>query len=157
MKQTAIAPQDPELGTDFQGFIRQQEAVCMELEMIADGLPDRIDPHSCLSTAQRLLPLVKRAHEFEEDRLFPALLARLPSPSELEGVIERLKFEHWGDEDFAEQVYHQIREFIASRKPGTAEQLAWTLRGFFQNMRRHIAFEREFLLPMVRECPGARL
>jgi hemerythrin-like domain-containing protein len=150
-------PKEDGLSTHFQGFIRQQEAVCMELEMIADGLPDRIDSHSCLSTAQQLLPLVRRAHEFEESELFPAVLARFPSPSDMEDVIERLKFEHWGDEDFAEQVYHQIREFVNTRKPDMAEHLAWTLRGFFQNLRRHIAFEREFILPMLQECPGARL
>jgi hypothetical protein len=155
--QAELAQQDAQLRMQFQGFFRQQETACLELEMIADGLPDQIDPHFCLSAAQRLWPLIKRAHEFEEDRLFPALLTRLPSPCELEEVIERLKFEHWGDEDFAEQVYHQIREFVAARNPCMAEHLAWTLRGFFQNLRRHIAFEREFLLPLVRECPGARL
>jgi hypothetical protein len=140
----------PQLRAHFENYIRQQEAICLELELIADGLPDRIDPYSSLITAQRLLPLVKRAHAFEEDELFPKLLADFSPPSEFVNVIERLKFEHWGDEDFAEQVYHQIREFIASGKRGKAEQLAWTLRGFFQSMRRHIEFEREFLLPMVQ-------
>jgi Hemerythrin HHE cation binding domain len=137
------------LASRFRSFLHQQEAVCLELENIADGLPDQIDAHACLSTAQQLLPLVKRAHAFEEQRLFPALMARLPSCSELEDMIERLKFEHWGDEDFAEQVYHQIRDYITTRKPEMAEPLAWTLRGFFQGMQRHIAFEREFLLPML--------
>lgn len=146
----ANAPTTAMLVSCFCKYIQQQEAMCLELENIADGLPNQIDAHSCLSTAQQLLPLVKLAHGFEEEQLFPALLARPASADGLPETIERLKFEHWGDEDFAEQVYHQIRAYVAKPEPSLVEPLAWTLRGFFQSMRRHIAFEREFLLPILK-------
>ena len=128
------------------------EGLCTELEEIADSLPDRFDSQVSLSTGSRLLAAVKNAHDFEETTLYPALLSRASDSTDFPAVIERLKFEHWGDEDFAGEVYHQIRAFAANGGPDIAERLSWTLRGFFENMRRHIAFEKEFLLPMSRNC-----
>jgi len=136
----------------FLACVSSLESLCTELEEIADSLPDRFDAQTGLGTAQRLLATVKKAHDFEESTLYPALTEKAGAPPEFLAVIERLKYEHWGDEDFAGEVFHQIREFAASGKPETAERLSWTLRGFFENMRRHIEFEKEFLLPLSRAC-----
>jgi hypothetical protein len=136
----------------FLACVASLEALCTELESIADSLPDHFDPQLGLETAQRLLTTVKKAHDFEESTLYPALVEKAGNPPEFLAVIERLKYEHWGDEDFAGEVFHQIRQFAAHRTPETAERLSWTLRGLFENMRRHIAFEKEFLLPLSRTC-----
>lgn len=136
----------------FLSCLTSLEALCTELEAIADSLPDRFDSQAGLATAQRLLATVKKAHDVEEATVYPALAQKAKERPEFAAVIERLKFEHWGDEDFAGEVFHQIREFAASGRPEAAERLSWTLRGFFENMRRHIAFEKEFLLPLCKAC-----
>lgn len=136
----------------FLACMASLEALCTELEGIADSLPDRFDSQLGLATAQRLLGTIKKAHDFEESTLYPALVEKAGHPPEFLAVIERLKYEHWGDEDFAGEVFHQIRQFAANGTPETAERLSWTLRGLFENMRRHIEFEREFLLPLSRAC-----
>jgi len=136
----------------FIACMASLEALCTELEGIADSLPDHFDSQLGLATAQRLLATIKKAHDFEESTLYPALTEKAGAPPEFLAIIERLKYEHWGDEDFAGEVFHQIREFAANGKPETAERLSWTLRGLFENMRRHIEFEREFLLPLSRAC-----
>jgi hemerythrin HHE cation binding domain-containing protein len=136
----------------FVACMASLEALCTELEGIADSLPDRFDSQLGLATAQRLLGTIKKAHDFEESTLYPALTEKAGALPEFLAIIERLKYEHWGDEDFAGEVFHQIREFAANGTPETAERLSWTLRGLFENMRRHIEFEREFLLPLSRAC-----
>jgi hemerythrin-like domain-containing protein len=144
----------PNLARTFAMFLDQQQRICNELEAIADSLPDAIDDHASLDTAQRLLPLISRAHEFEEKILFPMIVKNpnpVPALAPMVGTIERLQFEHWGDEDFAADIYHAIRAYVAGHDRGSAEALGWMLRGFFESMRRHIAFEREYILPFTRD------
>ncbi len=142
-------------GTDevyvrFALLLDAQARVCDELEALADRLPDSVDSQSCLRTAQQILPIVKTAHDFEDNILFPMLEAQIPYLMEMKGTIERLRFEHWGDQEFAEDVRHALREFVRKREKANIDSLAWMLRGFFEGMRRHIAFDREYLLPIVR-------
>ena len=139
----------PVLAEQFKRLLDLQSAVCSELEQIADRLPELGDGHACLDLAQRMLPLIKRAHQFEEGQVWPLLSGTQASDIEMRETLDRLSFEHWGDEDFAEQVAHLLREYVRLPQVDKADTLAWTLRGFFQNMQRHIAFEREFILPLV--------
>lgn len=37
----------------------------------------------------------------------------------------------------------------AGDRPYNAEAIGFMLRGFFEGLRRHIAFEREHVLPMI--------
>jgi iron-sulfur cluster repair protein YtfE (RIC family) len=142
-------------GTDevyvrFALLLDAQARVCDELEDLADRLPDSVDSQSCLRTAQQLLPIVKTAHDFEDNILFPLLETQTRYMAEMQNTIERLRFEHWGDQEFAEDVRHALREFVRQREKANIDSLAWMLRGFFEGMRRHIAFDREYLLPIVR-------
>jgi Hemerythrin HHE cation binding domain len=136
----------------FLACLTSLESLCAELEDIADSLPDRFDAQAGLGTAQRLLATVKKSHDFEEATVYPALTERAGAAPDFVLVIDRLKYEHWGDEDFADEVFHQIRDFVGKGGPEAAERLSWTLRGFFENMRRHIEFEKEYLLPLARNC-----
>jgi iron-sulfur cluster repair protein YtfE (RIC family) len=134
----------------FAQLLDAQARVCDELEDLADRLPDSVDSQSCLRTAQQLLPVVKTAHDFEDNILFPLLEAQTHYMVEMRSTIERLRFEHWGDQEFAEDVRHALREFVRQREKANIDSLAWMLRGFFESMRRHIAFDREYLLPIVK-------
>jgi Hemerythrin HHE cation binding domain len=137
------------IAEQFRRMLATQTELCLELERIADSLPGPLDGHACLDLAQRMLPMIKRAHEFEESKVWPLLTKDRNTFSDLRETLDRLSFEHWGDEDFAEQVFHLLRDYVREPTKDKVECLAWTLRGFFQNMERHIAFEREHLLPMI--------
>lgn len=140
------------VAAQFARLLELQSVMCGELENIADLLPVLKDGHACLDVAQRMLPLIKRAHQYEEARVWPLLSTSKSGTLDMRATLDRLSFEHWGDEDFAEQVYHQLRDYVRCPDKEKAERLSWTLRGFFQNMQRHIAFEREFLLPLMLQA-----
>lgn len=125
------------------------EHLCRRLEIVADGLPDRVDIGDCNEVAMSLYAKVKTAHEFEETVLFP-LLQRQPESSEkMASVIERLRFEHWEDEAYATEVQEALGKFVTAPRNANIEGLSWMLRGFFESVRRHIAFERDYVLPML--------
>jgi Hemerythrin HHE cation binding domain len=138
-----------EIQVRFSRLLDAQARICDELEGLADCLPDSVDAQECLRTARRLVPLVTAAHDFEEAVLFPLLEVRIPHMVHLASTLERLRFEHWGDQEFALDVRHALREFVRRRDSANVDSLAWMLRGFFDGLRRHIAFDREYLLPII--------
>ena len=126
-----------------------QSDLCAQLEELADSLPDNVDSQLCLYIARSLGPIVHQAHDFEESVLFPLLEAHAAGDAELEATLERLRFEHWEDESFAGEVADGLAGFVTAPQDSNVESLAYMLRGFFEGLRRHIAFEREHLLPML--------
>ncbi len=133
----------------FCHFQDSQLAMCSELETIADCLPNILNKDVWLKTAQSIFPLLSKAHGFEELELFPAILERKKDELRFEEVIKRLQSEHHNDEDYAESVAHAIRCYVRDDDHSKAEGLSWMLRGFFESTRRHIAFEREHILPCL--------
>lgn len=131
------------------GHFDQQQMLCAKLESIADSLPTLLDPASALETSQKMVSLLKHIHNFEEKNLFPLLLKHATSFEFIEETIQRLKNEHLGDEDFSEDVSAALLTYITQRNRPQAESLSWMLRGVFENIRRHVAFEREHILPLA--------
>jgi len=129
--------------------LNTQSDLCLELEEIADCLPHNINRQACLKVARRLNPVLQSAHCFEEDVLFPYLLASHGDDKSLITTVERLRYENWEDESYACELREAMRELVADRNPQTAETLGYMLRGFFTGLRRHIAFEREYFLPFM--------
>jgi hemerythrin-like domain-containing protein len=102
-----------------------------------------------LSIAETAVPLVLRAHAFEEQVVFPYLDRDPELPDSAKRSFERLKFEHIGDEDYANDLCISLREFVTHRDRVNPETLSWMLRGFFEGLRRHVAFEEALLLPLI--------
>ncbi|MEO9168132.1 MAG: hemerythrin domain-containing protein [Aestuariivirga sp.] len=127
----------------------RQQAICDELEAIADSLPSRINDQVCLQISQTLPALLKQIHDFEETQLFPQLLKRYFANAELKQTTERLCSEHLSDEDFADDLCTALLTNITNVNHIVAESQGWMLRGLFENLRRHIAFEREHILPLI--------
>jgi hypothetical protein len=123
----------------------EQLALCRELEGIADSLPANINRQKCIYAAKALGPLIKGIHHYEETVLFPMLQANPDATVSLGSTIERLKFEHCEDECFAEELTDALLK-LGSGERVNMEAVGYMLRGFFEGMRRHIAFEREHLL-----------
>ncbi len=152
----ALRPARPGLAASSETVMLQmhdhlgaQTTLCHVLETIADRLPNDIDTQECLIVARSIYPIVKRAHAFEEAELFPLLQSRRQEDTALNEAIGRLQFEHWEDESFAGEVAEALTEFVRHRETANAEALGYMLRGFFEGLRRHIAFEREHIFPIL--------
>lgn len=130
-----------------QSFHEKQTALCDRLEMLANSLPENFNPQEALVIARQIMPLISEAHRFEENVLFHLIDQDSTSAQSL----ERLKFEHWEDEASGEDLTDALLSYARSPKPVMTDKLAYMLRGFFDNLRRHIAFEVEHIVPAVKK------
>jgi hemerythrin-like domain-containing protein len=118
-------------------------ALCDDLEGIADSLPLHVVAQDCVFAAKSLERLIRDVHAYEERTLFPALQATFASSAEIASAIERLKFEHLADECYADDLAEKLLDLASGAEYVNMEALAYMLRGFFDAMRRHIAYERD--------------
>lgn len=137
---------DASIFDELNGHLKTQIALCDALEKIADDLPTKVDRQECLHIAKNIFPIIKRAHEFEETKLFP-MFADTKFQINSEAILERLQSEHWEDESYALELQEALTEYVANSPASNAEALGYMLRGFFGNLRRHIASEKEFFNP----------
>lgn len=121
---------------------------CDMLEEIADTLPDGVDRLKCLTVANALSPLLAGIHQFEEEVLFPTYSARCGGV-DCATSIRRLSSEHVADECFADELTEALLAIGHGAPVDNPETLGFMLRGFFESVRRHVAFEREHLLPAI--------
>ncbi len=140
--------------TDGLALIAQshacQLALCEDLEAIADGLPVNVNRQLCLHLARVVCPTVAAAHEVEERVLFPAVQRLSSSLTDLDGTIERLRWEHFEDMCFAEELHDALLSIGRGEPKMTADAAGYMLRGFFEGVRRHVAFEQEMLAPLMQ-------
>lgn len=139
-------------GCLYDAMARIHEAkidLCRQLEAIADSLPGDIDPVACMKAAQALIPVLREAHRFEEAVVFPAyddLLSDHAAPTS----TSRLRTEHIEDECFAADLTEILLKLGHGEQITNAETFGFMLRGFFDGVRRHIAFENEHITPVIR-------
>lgn len=127
---------------------QSQLGLCAALEDIADSLPNDVNKQKCQLAAQSISSIIKSAHDYEEAVLFPALRGAEQDLSPIGTNLERLHAEHCEDESFGEEVSDALQE-LASGQLENVDKLSYMLRGFFEGLRRHIAFEQEYLLPLL--------
>mgnify|MGYP003142072448 FL=1 len=127
-------------------------SMCDRLECIADTLPVPLNTAECQDVTQDLLPSMTASHHFEENRFFRDARLILNGGRALDDAIARLCEEHREDQFFAEEICEEMRSLITGGNQRNAEVTGYMLRGFFGQMRRHIAFERDFLyIPMTQK------
>lgn len=124
-------------------------ALADHLEVIADGLPDRIDRQDCLLMSRAIGPMLTRIQHFEETEIHPALLAWPALQSEIIDTIGRLKLEHQVDACYAEDVQDMLHGLGEGRPSLSPDAAGFMLRGFFESLRRHVAFEQQLILPLL--------
>lgn len=124
-------------------------ALCAHLEDFADALPDAIDRQECLIMSRALGPMIHRIQEFEEQQVFPLLLAWKAIKPEMTETIDRLKIEHQLDSCYAEDIQDMLRGLGEGRPTLSPDAAGFMLRGFFEAMRRHVAFEQQFVVPLL--------
>ncbi|MBZ9672845.1 hemerythrin domain-containing protein [Mesorhizobium sp. ES1-3] len=122
--------------------------LCDALERIADCLP-KVDLLACLSAANTIVPLLRDSHRYEETVIFPAYETALASSGADIDSVRRLRAEHVEDESFAGEVTEILLGIGHGKSIDNVEVVGFMLRGFFEGLRRHIAFEREHVLPMI--------
>jgi hemerythrin-like domain-containing protein len=147
---------NPALARLFLTHLKSLDDLCRDLEAIADELPSSINVQTSLVIAANIVPIVKSAHKFEEDHVYPVLLDAVRHGTTMKEEIYRLKSEHLADEDLGEEVCLALREFVADQNPAKAETLSWMLRGFFESMRRHLAYEHAVILPVILKKLGTK-
>lgn len=122
-------------------------SLCEQLERIADSLPDRIDRLLCLQIANRLLPVVRESHRYEEQILFPAFNRAARTRGHV--VVTQLTSDHIFDECAAEEVTEALLDIGHGGEVANPEAFGFMLRAFFDTVRRHIAYEHVYLFPSV--------
>ncbi|NNF81038.1 MAG: hemerythrin domain-containing protein [Rhizobiales bacterium] len=128
----------------------QHLQLCDLLEEIADSLPDRVDERQCVYAADALRYRVNIHHQLEEEVLFPRLMARATGDRELRGILNRLADEHRTDEGHCEEAIELLTKLSHGMPPPNVEAAGYMLRGLFEGLRRHIAFENDHVLPMAQ-------
>lgn len=123
--------------------------LCDELEDIADSLPLNIDRQRCLHVGRSVCRTVVEAHRLEEKLLFPALEPLCTTLKTMPATLERLRFEHYEDMCFAEELQDALLALGKGESRLSNDATGYMLRGFFESVRRHIAFERELLTPLL--------
>ncbi|MGC4025463.1 MAG: hemerythrin domain-containing protein [Mesorhizobium sp.] len=123
--------------------------LCDQLEAIADSLPHCVSRFDCIRVANRLLPLLRESHRYEEEVVFPVFERQSDVLPKRRSTVLRLKSEHLYDEGAAEEICERLLWIGHGGEIENPEALGFMLRAFFDTMRRHIAFEREFVLPAM--------
>lgn len=145
-------------GEDPIGALRKahkdQLLLCDRLEEIADSLPDAINRQKCMYAARALGPMIRGLHRFEEEVVFPMIAQQRAADERTEPTLNRLRFEHCEDECFAEELTETLNRLGSGDDDVNIGAVGYMLRGFFEAMRRHIAFESEILLSMDGPLPG---
>lgn len=126
-----------------------QLLLCDELEALADSLPFGADRQRCLHLARAVYPLVASSHEIEESLLFDPLGGLVERVPDVRETLERLRFEHHADLCCAEELHDALLAYGRGDMRMTADAVGYMLRGFFQGVRRHVAFEKEILVPLL--------
>lgn len=131
----------------FEKCLLEQLDLCRKLEEFADSLPSNVDTQAAAVLAKDLPATLRRCHRLEETFVFPTLMN---TGVEVQPILHRLRREHQEDEDHAGDVCDSIKVFIAARNWDSAGELGYMLRCLFMSLQRHLAFDRDHLLPLLR-------
>ncbi|MFV0474554.1 MAG: hemerythrin domain-containing protein [Pikeienuella sp.] len=134
----------------FEACIDRQFALCLALESLADSLPARMDTYEAIRLLEKLNATLRQIHRFEETMVFPVLMI---SARDLRETLERLRTEHLEDEDQAADIRDALETYVTHRG-GAPDEIGYMLRGLFTAMRRHLAFDRDQILPQYRRSCG---
>jgi len=123
--------------------------LCDELEALADSLPSGADHQRCLHLARAVYPIVASSQKVEEALLLAPLTSLAANLPDVPTTLERLRFEHHSDLCFAEELNDVLLAFGRGENLIAPDAVGYMLRAFFESVRRHVAFEREILVPLL--------
>ncbi|WP_241523954.1 hemerythrin domain-containing protein [Oceaniglobus indicus] len=141
-----------ERATAIDICLGNQLELCRRLETLVDALPFRFDTLAATLLAERLRSTMQMSHHLEETIIFPALSTCHP---EIHGMLDRLREEHLEDQDQTRDVQDAVGAFALGNR-GEAEAVGYMVRCLFVSLRRHLAHDREYILPLYRKGPTSR-
>jgi hypothetical protein len=139
---------------DVAAHHRQLLALCDELEAVADALP-RVDAQKCLFLSRAIGPVLTAAQKIEEVELFRDMARTAPERPALAATLEWLRVEHQVDLCYAEEVQDALRAYGEGCRQPSPEAAGFMLRGFFEGLRRHVAFEAHLAAMLSETAAGS--
>jgi hypothetical protein len=141
------------LGESFLAVLerdRQRLArLCAALEGLADGLPGSCAGHQ----AARLIPFMDKAFDrhifLHEKCLYPILRSLSGSKASVEPVLKQLEYEHACDHGLVHEIT-SVYENAGWQTSADVCVFGFSLRAFFENCRRHLAWEAAILHPIAQ-------
>lgn len=130
-----------------------QLALCDALEAVADSLPSRIDRQTCLQLARAIKPLMARAHEIEEQQVFPEIRRQAYLQVSGDTVLTAFMQDHAADLYYTDEVSEALMALGSGNASPSLEATGYLLRGFFDGLRRHIVHEGQ-LVALLRAESG---
>lgn len=128
---------------------KRQMAFCGEIEAIADELPS--------IAADRLAWLVARLREhgagladLEETTLFPLLERHFAEDPCLKPAIAQARQDHECDADLAVELAETLETVRKTGAPKNPSALGFLMRHYFEQRRRHLAWEAAVLIGPAR-------
>ncbi len=130
---------------------RRLMRLCAALEKLADELPA-----SCLSTrTARLIAFMDKAYDkhifLQEKCLFPLVRSIAGAKAVIEPVLAQLEYEHASDHGSVHEIMSAFLNGCSSQTNSDACVLGFSLRSFFENCRRHLAWETSILHPIAHD------
>jgi hemerythrin-like domain-containing protein len=124
--------------------------VCTALENIADGLPGSGSQERTAKVLGFLDKAFARHLFIYEKCLFPMIRSLEEKNEPVELVLQELEFEHAADQGLIVEIASAFMGRCERNGERNTEMLGYLLRAFFENCRRHCAWERNIVQPIVR-------
>src|SRR5690606_28206877 len=105
----------------------------------------------CLFLSRAIGPVLATAQKIGEAELFRDMACSAPERPALAATLEWLRVEHQVDLCYAEEVQDALRAYGEGFRRPSPEATGFMLRGFFEGLRRHVAFEAH-LAAMLSEA-----
>lgn len=129
-----------------------QRELCNVLEAIADDLPNNFDKDLATVAVSILESSLERHMQFEEESLFPLLRDALADADPIRAALCCLEEEHERDEANLFEITEALKFAIENNAVTNPEMLGYMLRGFFECLRRHLAWEDKVVIPAARSA-----
>ena len=154
-----MSPIDTEHTNPHQAFHlvldarRRQQALCDDLELLADHLGQRLDYH-LTEKCRHYLASDLMLHQKDEEAVFNLLQLRRPSVS-VSRLINLAVAEHERHREYALEVNECLGELSEGGRNPNTEALAYLLRATFENIRQHLEWEEVTLFQDARHAIAA--
>ncbi len=143
------------LGESFLAMLERDQRrllrLCAALENVADGLPES----GLHAKTARLLSFLNKAFErhifLHEKCLFPLIRSLSGARGSVGPVLTQLEFEHASDHGLVLEITSAFLNGSSGKTGIEVQVLGFLLRSFFENYRRHHAWENSILYPIARQ------
>ena len=141
------------LGESFLAVLerdrRRLTRLCAALETLADGLPG-----DCTSRkTARLISFMDKAYDrhifLHEKCLFPIIRSLSGTKPSVEPILKQLEYEHASDHGLVHEITSAFENAPDCGSKTDVCVFGFSLRSFFENCRRHLAWEVTILYPIA--------